>query len=90
MFLVLFVGIIGLAISYALTVTNALNGFVTVLTETEKEMISVERACEYIEGVEVEREYDHGTTRRNSYLWPQQGVIRFKNVFLRYRFVIYT
>jgi len=41
--LIYLLGIIGLAISYALTITNSLSGFVTSFTETEKEMVAVER-----------------------------------------------
>ncbi|CAL8080361.1 unnamed protein product [Orchesella dallaii] len=75
-------GIIGLAISYALTVTNSLSGFVTFFTETEKEMVAVERACEYIEEVEEEKQIE--TRISLPYLWPAQGVIHFRSVFLRY------
>ena len=44
----------GLAISYALSVTNLLSGVVTSFTETEKEMVSVERAMQYINGAPTE------------------------------------
>ena len=47
----LFVGLVGLAISYALTITDQLSGLVTSFTETEKQMVSVERAVQYISGV---------------------------------------
>ena len=47
-------GLVGLAISYALTVTNQLSGLVTSFTETEKQMVSVERATQYIRGVPKE------------------------------------
>ncbi|ODN01206.1 Multidrug resistance-associated protein 7, partial [Orchesella cincta] len=76
-------GIIGLAISYALTVTNSLSGFVTFFTETEKEMVAVERACEYIEEIEEEKQTE--TRISLPYLWPAQGVIHFRSVFLKYR-----
>lgn len=49
-------GLVGLAISYALSVTNLLSGVVTSFTETEKEMVSVERAMQYIKGAPTERE----------------------------------
>ncbi len=48
-------GLVGLAISYALSVTNLLSGVLTSFTETEKEMVSVERAMQYIKGVPKER-----------------------------------
>ena len=47
---------VGLAISYALSVTNLLSGVVTSFTETEKEMVSVERAMQYIKGTARERD----------------------------------
>ena len=50
-----FVGLVGLAISYALSVTNLLSGVVTSFTETEKEMVSVERAMQYINETPAER-----------------------------------
>jgi len=39
-------GLVGLALSYAAPVVSLLNGFLTTFTETEKEMISVERVAE--------------------------------------------
>lgn len=50
----LFPGLVGLAISYALSVTNLLSGVVTSFTETEKQMVSVERALQYIHGAPQE------------------------------------
>ena len=52
-------GLVGLAISYALSVTGLLSGVVTSFTETEKQMVSVERAMQYISGAPTER--DSGT-----------------------------
>ena len=51
---VLFTGLVGLAISYALSVTDRLSGMVTSFTETEKQMVSVERAVQYIEDIQPE------------------------------------
>ena len=47
-------GLVGLAISYALSVTDRLSGMVTSFTETEKQMVSVERAVQYIEDIQPE------------------------------------
>ena len=52
----LFPGLVGLAISYALSVTGLLSGVVTSFTETEKQMVSVERAMQYITGAPAERD----------------------------------
>ena len=41
-------GIVGLVISYALTINGFLNSVVTSLTETEREFVSVERLQQYI------------------------------------------
>ena len=51
-------GLVGLAISYALSVTNLLSGVVTSFTETEKQMVSVERMGQYINGVSTEKQDD--------------------------------
>ena len=51
-------GLVGLAISYALSVTNLLSGVVTSFTEIEKQMVSVERMGQYINGVSTEKQDD--------------------------------
>ena len=40
-------GLIGLSLSYALSITDILNGVLTTSAETEQEMVSVERVVEY-------------------------------------------
>lgn len=76
---------LGLAISYALTITNSFSSFVTSFTETEKEMVAVERISEYIENVDGESSVE--SILSTPYGWPSQGVISFKNVSLQYRLV---
>jgi ATP-binding cassette subfamily C (CFTR/MRP) protein 10 len=44
-------GYIGLAISYALGITSRLSGVVSSFTETEKQLVAVERAYQYINEV---------------------------------------
>ena len=51
-----YTGLVGLAISYALSVTSLLSGVVTSFTETEKQMVSVERMAQYIGGVPTENQ----------------------------------
>lgn len=75
-------GLIGLAISYALAVTGLLSGVVSAFTETEKEMIAVERACQYIDQVEPEKNRE---IIAPPFAWPSQGVITFTSVVLKYR-----
>lgn len=55
-------GLVGLAISYALSMRDRLSGMVTSFTETEKQMVSVERAVQYIEDIPSEVS-PHGTVR---------------------------
>lgn len=54
LYVCLCIGLVGLAISYALSITNLLSGVVSSFTETEKQMVSVERADQYIERVTPE------------------------------------
>ena len=55
LYVIICTGLVGLAISYALSVTGLLSGVVTSFTETEKQMVSVERAMQYIHGVPAEK-----------------------------------
>lgn len=71
-----------MAISYALAVTGLLSGVVNAFTETEKEMIAVERVCQYIDQVEPEK---NSEIIAPPFAWPSQGVITFANVVLKYR-----
>lgn len=75
-------GLVGLAISYALSVTGLLNGVVNAFTETEREMIAVERVNQYIEIVVPERTNE---VMVPPYAWPLHGVITFQDVVLKYR-----
>jgi ATP-binding cassette subfamily C (CFTR/MRP) protein 10 len=69
-------------LSYALSITSALNGLVNAFTETEREMISVERVNQYIK--EIPPETTHFVIDP-PFGWPSQGVIAFKSVVLKYR-----
>ncbi|KAF6033652.1 ABCC10 [Bugula neritina] len=75
-------GLVGLAISYALSITNLLSGVVSSFTETEKQMVSVERINQYIEKINLHSETNSVTAEHD---WPQAGRIEFKDVSLRYR-----
>ena len=72
--------LIGLALSYILSVTGLLNGLITTFTETEKEMVSVERTHQY---ESLESEQWKGVTVVSS-RWPEYPTIDFSNVVLRY------
>ncbi|GLV33119.1 uncharacterized protein CBL_10466 [Carabus blaptoides fortunei] len=75
-------GLVGLAISYALSITSLLSGVVNAFTETEREMIAVERVNQYIDQVEPERSV---VIVDPPYGWPSHGVISFNNVVMKYR-----
>ncbi|XP_050299303.1 ATP-binding cassette sub-family C member 10 isoform X2 [Anthonomus grandis grandis] len=75
-------GFIGLAISYALTVTGLLSGVVNAFTETEREMIAVERVNGYINEIPLE---SANCLIEPPFAWPSQGVVSFNNVSLKYR-----
>jgi len=71
--------LIGLALSYILSVTNLLNGLLTSFTETEKEMVSVER-CQQYRNLEAENWLGIETIESQ---WPINPNIEFSNVTLR-------
>ncbi|KAB1218804.1 ABC transporter C family member 13 [Morella rubra] len=73
-------GLVGLALSYAAPIVSFLGSFLTSFTETEKEMVSVERALQYMD---IPQEELHGCQSLNPD-WPSQGLIEFQNVSLRY------
>lgn len=74
-------GLVGLAISYALSITWKLSGLITSFTETEKQMICVERVVEYIN----ETPFENEGSFLIEYHWPHAGEICFYNVGLGYR-----
>lgn len=71
-----------MAISYALSITGLLSGVVDAFTETEREMIAVERVNQYINEVPQEPTY---YDTEPPFGWPSQGVVSFKGVSLKYR-----
>lgn len=74
-------GLIGLVIAYSLSITGLLSGVVNAFTETEREMIAVERVKQYLESIPVET----GKGDNPPYAWPSQGVVEFREVVLKYR-----
>ncbi|XP_027340067.1 ABC transporter C family member 13 isoform X3 [Abrus precatorius] len=73
-------GLVGLALSYAAPIVSLLGSFLTSFTETEKEMVSVERALQYMD---IPQEEQTGCLYLNPD-WPNQGVIEFQYVTLKY------
>lgn len=73
-------GLVGLGLSYAAPIVSLLGSFLTSFTETEKEMVSVERVLQYMD---VPQEELDGCQSLNPD-WPLHGLIEFENVILRY------
>ncbi|XP_053697505.1 ATP-binding cassette sub-family C member 10 [Sabethes cyaneus] len=73
---------VGLAISYALSITGLLSGLLNAVSETEQEFVAVERVNQYCE---LEREVNYEGSADPPFGWPYQGVVIFDHVGLRYR-----
>ncbi|KAL5986042.1 hypothetical protein ACLOJK_028032 [Asimina triloba] len=73
-------GLVGLALSYASPIVSIMSSFLTSFTETEKEMVSVERVLEYMD---IPQEELCGCNSLNPD-WPSQGHVKFEHVTLRY------
>ncbi|XP_010533091.1 PREDICTED: ABC transporter C family member 13 isoform X2 [Tarenaya hassleriana] len=73
-------GLVGLALSYAAPVVSLLGSFLTSFTETEKEMVSVERVLQYMD-VPQEEISGHQSL---SHDWPFEGTVEFHDVSMRY------
>lgn len=76
-------GMVGLAMSYALQITQSLNWIVRQTVEVETNIVSVERVLEYAElpseAPEVLRRH------RPKISWPSHGAVSFNNYSTRYR-----
>ncbi|CAD5224372.1 unnamed protein product [Bursaphelenchus okinawaensis] len=78
-------GLIGLAITYALTMTNVLNSLLSSFIDTEKELVSVERIMDYIHTIPVEdTNAETGNVDRFLYCRTAKGQVNFMGVCLRY------
>src|SRR6201996_3445509 len=76
-------GFVGLAMSYALQITQSLNWIVRQTVEVETNIVSVERVLEYAalpsEAPEII------SKKRPPISWPSQGAVAFNNFSARYR-----
>ncbi|KAK6911073.1 ABC transporter type 1, transmembrane domain, partial [Dillenia turbinata] len=73
-------GLVGLALSYAAPIVSLLGSFLTSFTETEKEMVAVERVLQYMDLPEEQLQSSQSLTSN----WPVRGEIEFQNVSIRY------
>lgn len=76
-------GVAGLSITYALSVTQAMNWVVRMTADRETNVVAVERVSEYIRQVPEPPRLAPAHDPASS--WPSQGGIVFEKVQLRYR-----
>lgn len=76
-------GLVGLAMSYALQITQSLNWIVRQTVEVETNIVSVERVLEYARLPSEAPEVIH--RHRPQISWPAQGSVEFNNYSTRYR-----
>ncbi|XP_048464738.1 canalicular multispecific organic anion transporter 1 isoform X1 [Rhincodon typus] len=75
-------GLVGLSISYALNVTQALNWLVRQTSELETNIVAVERVLEY---TKLDNEAPWTTDHQPEKGWPDKGEIKFLDYKVRYR-----
>ncbi|XP_022623376.1 multidrug resistance-associated protein 7 isoform X2 [Seriola dumerili] len=75
-------GLVGLSLSYALSITTLLSGLIFSFTQTEMQLVSVERTEEYSTGLPAEPQH-HNPQLPPS--WPEQGWLEFRGAVLAYR-----
>ncbi|NWH86570.1 MRP7 protein, partial [Aegithalos caudatus] len=83
-------GLVGLVLSYALSVTNLLSGLISSFTHTEIMMVSVERTEEYTTDIPMEPQDKLVQVKAQmcsqvSADWPSKGLVEFQQVVLAYR-----
>ncbi|XP_037804336.1 multidrug resistance-associated protein 1-like [Penaeus monodon] len=74
-------GVVGLSVTYAISVNLILNWVVRVASEVEANVVSVERINEYLEN-EREAAWTAPDTPAS---WPDEGRVSFRNYQTRYR-----
>ncbi|XP_058055743.1 ATP-binding cassette sub-family C member 10 [Anopheles bellator] len=74
--------LVGLSISYALSITGLLSGLLNAVAETEQEFVAVERIHQYCQ---LEPEVNADGSADPPFGWPSQGVVVFENVTMSYR-----
>ncbi|XP_024116451.1 multidrug resistance-associated protein 7 [Oryzias melastigma] len=75
-------GLVGLSLSYALSITTLLAGLISSFTQTEMQLVSVERTEEYSCSLQTEPQ---GHNAQLPPSWPERGMVEFRDVVLAYR-----
>uniref|UniRef100_A0A3B4C2F3 ATP-binding cassette, sub-family C (CFTR/MRP), member 10 n=1 Tax=Pygocentrus nattereri TaxID=42514 RepID=A0A3B4C2F3_PYGNA len=75
-------GLVGLALSYALSITNLLSGLIFSFTQTEMQLVSVERTEEYSTSIPLEPQSGSTVVPPS---WPEHGRVEFDGAVLAYR-----
>jgi ATP-binding cassette subfamily C (CFTR/MRP) protein 1 len=77
--------LVGVAINYALNVTDALNGLLQTFTNSEINLVALERIDAYRALPPEDSAVDAPGTADGSVEWPEKGEIAFDSVEMRYR-----
>lgn len=75
-------GLVGLSLSYALSITGLLSGLIFSFTQTEMQLVSVERTEEYSTSLPTEPQHSNPRLPPG---WPEQGRIKLRGAVLTYR-----
>uniref|UniRef100_A0A673X2J8 ATP-binding cassette, sub-family C (CFTR/MRP), member 10 n=1 Tax=Salmo trutta TaxID=8032 RepID=A0A673X2J8_SALTR len=75
-------GLVGLSLSYALSITGLLSGLIFSFTQTEMQLVSVERTEEYSTTLPTEPQHSNPQVPTS---WPEQGWVEFRGAVLSYR-----
>lgn len=85
--------LLGLALTYSLSIVGNLNGLVGSLAETEQEMVSVERIRQYLDlppednpssGYSTSSSYIDASRNNEADRWPATGELVFDSVYMKY------
>jgi ATP-binding cassette subfamily C (CFTR/MRP) protein 10 len=76
--------LVGLSLSYILSVTGLLNGLISSFTETEKEMVGVERVTAYIDDLPIEEENQEQFVILNEQRESIGAMIEYRHVIMKY------
>ncbi|XP_063682555.1 ATP-binding cassette sub-family C member 10-like [Bolinopsis microptera] len=74
--------VLGLALTYALTINSTLTALIFSMTEAEKEFVGAERVLQYTHDLPIEVEKED--IQSVDYNWPLFGAIQFSKVSVRY------